>query len=274
MPELPEVETTRRGIEPHILNRRIQAFHIRDARLRWPVPQQALESVVGCRIVAVKRRGKYVLIALDDAAQSHIIVHLGMSGSLRIVDASEPPMVHDHVDLSLTERITLRYSDPRRFGCWLYTDQPLLEHELLARLGPEPLSDEFDVDYLYKASRGRKVAVKQFLMNSHVVVGVGNIYANEALFKAGISPTRAAGRISKVRYDRLVPIIKAVLQASIDQGGTTLRDFVGGDGKPGYFKQSLAVYGRGGQPCRTCQRELTEIRLGQRSTVFCKTCQT
>lgn len=271
MPELPEVETTRRGISPHIEGKRIREIVVRNPGLRWPVPVQELKALARCRLTSVTRRGKYLLLATSKGV---IIIHLGMSGSLRIARADEPPMVHDHVDLLCSDGTMLRYADPRRFGTWLFTDQDPYEHALLCKLGPEPLDEEFSLDYLYSVSRGRKVAVKQFIMNSQVVVGVGNIYANEALYLAGIHPKRAAGRISRQRYGTLVDAIKVVLANAIEQGGTTLRDFVGGDGNPGYFKQSLNVYGRGEKPCRGCRAPLIEIRMGQRTTVFCKFCQT
>lgn len=271
MPELPEVETTRRGIAPHIEGKRIRRIDVSNPSLRWPVPVDVLQQLAGCQLTRVDRRGKYLLLY---TAKGVVIVHLGMSGSLRIAKHDEPPRIHDHVDMIFSDGTMLRYGDPRRFGCWLFTDQDPINHELLNELGPEPLSDDFSLDYLYQASRGRKVAVKQFIMNSHVVVGVGNIYANEALFMAGIHPKRAAGRISRERYARLLLAIKQVLANAIEMGGTTLRDFVGGDGNPGYFKQSLNVYGRGDKSCRKCAEPLTEIRMGQRTTVFCKFCQT
>lgn len=274
MPELPEVETTRAGIAPHLEGQTVSEFIVRQPSLRWPIPTTLLPCFVGHAVGAVQRRGKYLLLQWQDVPECTLLIHLGMSGSLRIVAADEPPMAHDHVDMVLANGRALRYCDPRRFGCWLVAEGDPLQHDLLKDLGPEPLSESFHADYLYARAKGRKVAVKQFLMDSHVVVGVGNIYANESLFQAGIHPTRAAGRISKARFATLVPIVKQVLQRSIDQGGTTLRDFVGGDGNPGYFKQSLQVYGRGGKPCRVCERPLDEIRLGQRTTVFCKTCQT
>lgn len=270
MPELPEVETTRRGIEPHVLGRRVKAVIVREPRLRWPVPE-ALQACAGRTVKTLGRRGKYLLLGFSNGT---LIIHLGMSGSLRIARADEPPGFHDHVDLVLAGGTCLRYCDPRRFGAWLWTEQAPERHPLLAHLGPEPLTAAFNTDYLMAQARGRKTAVKSFLMDSHVVVGVGNIYANEALFLAGIHPRRSAGRISAARYEKLVQAVKRVLADAIAAGGTTLRDFVGGDGKPGYFQQTLRVYGRGGQPCRTCSQPLTEIRLGQRTTVFCKTCQT
>lgn len=270
MPELPEVETTRRGIEPHVLNRKVTAVIVREPRLRWPVPPE-LESVLPGRCVhSVSRRGKYLLL---EAGDETLLVHLGMSGSLRVVSAELPAGKHDHVDIVLDDGSALRYTDPRRFGCMLWLSGDPLTHPLLSSLGPEPLSDNFTADYLIAQASGRKAAVKTFIMDSQVVVGVGNIYANEALFRAGIDPRRAAGRISAQRYRLLVEAIREILASAIQMGGTTLRDFVGGTGKPGYFKQSLAVYGRGGEPCVKCTGALREIRLGQRSTVFCSVCQ-
>ncbi|KFZ31105.1 formamidopyrimidine-DNA glycosylase [Pseudidiomarina salinarum] len=270
MPELPEVEVSRRGIEPHLLQRRITGLIVRDARLRWPVPDAA-QAVVGETIIAVERRAKYLLI---QTTGGYLIVHLGMSGKLRVVPADTLVVKHDHIDLVLDSGQVLRFNDPRRFGCWLYSaEDPQQAHPLLAELGPEPLTDGFDSDYLFNASRGRQQAVKTFLMDNHVVVGVGNIYANEALFKAGINPKRAAGKVSKARYEKLVPVIKATLAEAIRQGGTTLQDFTQADGQPGYFKQQLMVYGRGGKQCMQCKARLKEIRLGQRSTVYCTFCQ-
>ena len=270
MPELPEVETTRRGISPHVLGHRVREVVIRNPQLRWPVSPQLRGELVGRTIERVDRRGKYLLLYAGDAC---LLVHLGMSGSLRVVADGAPLLKHDHIDIVMAEGSTLRYCDPRRFGCMLWLKDAPLEHPLLKSLGPEPLSGGFDADTLVLASRGRKIPVKSFIMDSHVVVGVGNIYANEALFMAGIRPDRQAGRISAQRYARLTECIKEILGRAIAQGGTTLRDFVGGDGKPGYFKQSLHVYGRGGEACSTCRSTLTEIRTGQRSTVFCPHCQ-
>lgn len=271
MPELPEVETTRRGVAPHVSGRRLRAVVVRQPSLRWPVPADLGETLEGQKLRGVDRRGKYLLF---DFPTGVLIVHLGMSGSLRVVSRREDPGYHDHVDLDFGPDRVLRFNDPRRFGAILWTGQPWQEHALISHLGPEPLGDGFSGDYLYQRSRRRKQAVKTFIMDSKVVVGVGNIYANEALFKAGIRPTRAAGAISRARYERLVTEIRATLANAIEQGGTTLRDFVGGDGKPGYFQQQLLVYGRAGQPCRLCQRPLSELRLGQRTTVFCRACQT
>lgn len=276
MPELPEVETTRRGIEPHIRSLSIIKLLVRQPRLRWPVPANLARVVKGKRLVAVERRAKYLLLQVETShgkPGGTMIIHLGMSGSLRVIEADEPPMAHDHIDLQFEGGLALRYTDPRRFGCVLWQPAGAEPHTLLASLGPEPLSTEFDGDVLFNRSRGRKIAVKPFIMDGKVVVGVGNIYANEALFAAGINPNRQAGKISRQRYQLLANEIKRVLAQAIEQGGTTLRDFVGGDGQPGYFKQELQVYGRGGLPCINCNRELKEIRLGQRSTVFCSACQ-
>jgi formamidopyrimidine-DNA glycosylase len=269
MPELPEVETTRRGIAPHISGQKIKQLVVRQPKLRWPIPVDLAGHLKGQTVTAVDRRAKYLLIHTKAGAA---IIHLGMSGSLRLVNANLPAKKHDHFDLVFNNGIVLRYTDPRRFGALLWQDQSE-PHELLSKLGPEPLSEDFDGERLFQLSRKRKVPVKTFIMDNAVVVGAGNIYANEALYAAGIRPDREAGSISKKRYQRLAEEIKIVLARAIKQGGTTLRDFVGGDGKPGYFKQQLNVYGRGGEPCPSCQRPLTEIRLGQRSTVFCKSCQ-
>lgn len=269
MPELPEVETTRRGVAPYCCGAVVEQFVVREPRLRWPVPRDLPQRLVGQQIESVERRAKYLLFR---TAAGSLLVHLGMSGSLRVVDPGQPPARHDHIDILLRGGACLRYNDPRRFGSFLWL-AGAEQHPLLAHLGPEPLSDEFDGELLYRRSRRRSGPVKGFIMNGAVVVGVGNIYANEALFLAGIDPRRAAGRISLARYERLSEAIKQVLTSAIDQGGTTLRDFVGGDGKPGYFAQQLYVYGRGGSPCKRCGGPLRESRLGQRTTVFCVTCQ-
>lgn len=269
MPELPEVETSKRGISPYLLGKNVERVLVRERKLRWPVPND-LKYMEGSPLLSLERRGKYLLFEFEKGAA---IVHLGMSGSLRIIKKDEPPMAHDHIDLVFEGGLALRYTDPRKFGCMLWQTGPILEHSLLAHLGPEPLSCDFHAEHLFRRSRHKKQPVKTFIMDSKVVVGVGNIYANEALFAAGIDPQRAAGRISKLRYERLYEAIVSVLQQAIEQGGTTLKDFVGGDGKPGYFKQELNVYGRAEQPCVTCGKPLTEIRLGQRSTVFCRVCQ-
>jgi formamidopyrimidine-DNA glycosylase len=269
MPELPEVETTRSGVEPHCLGRVVRQVIVREPRLRWPVPEQLGPMLTGQAIQAVERRAKYLLFR---TATGTLLVHLGMSGSLRAVGRDVPPGRHDHVDVELDDGLFLRYHDPRRFGCFLWL-APGEIHPLLSDLGPEPLSAEFDGQLLYRRSRGRRGPIKNFIMDGKVVVGVGNIYANEALFLSGIRPSRAAGHISLERYQRLAEVIKQVLTSAIEQGGTTLRDFVGGDGRPGYFAQQLLVYGRAGQPCKRCGASLRELRLGQRSSVYCVTCQ-
>lgn len=272
MPELPEVETTLRGIESHLVGRTVSRIDIRQPKLRWPITSSLVEEMSGLTVTHLTRRGKYIGI---HTSKGTLIIHLGMSGSLYFVPPETPPLFHDHVDFCFSgEGDWLRYTDPRRFGAILWTTEDWLEHDLLSHLGPEPLSEAFHVDYLYAKSKGRKLAIKSFIMDSKMVVGVGNIYANEALFMAGIRPTRMAGNISKARYEKLVECIKTVLAAAIKQGGTTLKDFVGGDGKPGYFKQELAVYGRADQECRLCGAILQEIRQGQRSTVYCPKCQT
>lgn len=270
MPELPEVETVRRGIEGPLVGQRIVKTTVRDARLRWPVDAQLPSLLANVKVLAVRRRAKYLLIETD---RGQLMVHLGMSGRLYFVDASATVAKHDHIDWLLSDKKILRYTDPRRFGSVHWLPGSESSHMLLDNLGPEPLADEFDADYLYRRSRKRSAPVKSYVMDGRIVVGVGNIYANEALFRAGIRPTAAAGSISRPRYAKLVAAIKTVLAEAIAQGGTTLKDFLGGDGKPGYFKQELAVYGRGGLPCQHCHSALTEIRLGQRATVFCKRCQ-
>lgn len=269
MPELPEVETTRRGIEPHIDQQRVSDVRVRQPMLRWAVPSNLTELLVGEQVRAVRRRGKYVLVNFE---AGDLLIHLGMSGSLRVLPQETLPAKHDHVDIVFETGMMIRLTDPRRFGAVLW--QPSGEiHKLLASLRPEPLTDAFDVEHLAKACKGRSQAIKLLIMNAHVVVGVGNIYANEALFRAGIDPRRAAGKVSKQRLARLVEEIKAVLDYAIKRGGTTLRDFLASDGKPGYFAQELLVYGRAGEPCKSCSKALKEIRLGQRSTVFCTHCQ-
>jgi len=270
MPELPEVETTRRGISPHISGQTVKQVIVRDARLRWPIPDELAPELTGQQINAVQRRAKYLLL---ETANGTLMLHLGMSGSLRLVPAEQAAEKHDHLDIIFETGQALRLTDPRRFGCALWFQHPPEEHKLLAELGPEPLSEAFDAESLYQRSRGRSGPIKTFIMDNHQVVGVGNIYANEALFAAGIHPKRAAGKISLNRYQRLVSEIKRVLARAIEQGGTTLKDFVCGDGKPGYFKVELTTYGRAGKPCVKCQKPLKEIRLGQRSTVFCSHCQ-
>ncbi len=269
MPELPEVETTRCGIEPHVVNLPVKSVLVRQPKLRWPISAELGQALTGQVITGVTRRGKYLLL---ETGAGRVMIHLGMSGSLRILDPGDEVGKHDHVDIVFENDRLLRYRDPRRFGSilWLEGDSG---HELIDHLGPEPLESDFCADYLFQLSRGRKVAIKLFIMNSQVVVGVGNIYANEALFAAGIRPDRSIGSISKKRYTKLVSAIKCVLNEAIESGGTTLQDFVREDGSPGYFQQVLRVYGRGTQPCKICSRKLKEVRLGQRTTVFCTRCQ-
>jgi formamidopyrimidine-DNA glycosylase len=269
MPELPEVETTRRGLAPHVEGRRVTAARLRRADLRWPIAPEIGSLLPGRRIDAVRRRAKYLLLDTDAGSA---LLHLGMSGSLRVLPADTPLRAHDHVDLALDPDAVLRFNDPRRFGCLLW--QPPGEvHPLLRGLGPEPLSEAFDGDYLFARSRGRLAPVKTLLMDQAVVVGVGNIYAAEALFAAGISPLRAAGKVSRERYGRLAAAVKNVLAHAIDRGGTTLRDFISPDGAPGYFEQELSAYGRGGEPCPRCGRPLKQASIGQRTTVWCGHCQ-
>jgi len=270
MPELPEVETTRRGIEPHVLNQTITQVVIRKHQLRWKIPSALPQYLENKTINKVERRGKYLLLTTTTGT---VIIHLGMSGSLRVLPADSVATKHDHIDLLLTNQLCLRFNDPRRFGCYLWTDENPLQHSLLKNLGPEPLTTDFHPQYLYQQSRKRKTSIKLFIMDSKIVVGVGNIYANEALFQAGINPKHAAGKVTLEQYSKLVKAIKNILQAAIKQGGTTLRNFISSDGKLGYFKQKLKVYGRGGLDCSNCGTMLKEIRLGQRSTVFCGKCQ-
>ena len=270
MPELPEVETTCRGIAPHITGKQVTRVIVRNPNLRWKVPARINSEMSGQTISTVSRRGKYLLLT---SPAGSAILHLGMSGSLRIIDADTPPNKHDHIDIVFAGKQALRFTDPRRFGSLHWTRRSPLQHKLLCKLGVEPLCDEFTGDYLHRISRGRKVAVKQFIMNSHIVTGIGNIYACEALFMAGINPRRAAGRISKKKYALLAEVSKEVLNDAIAAGGTTLRDFVNGHGEPGYFKQELHVYGQTGKPCISCRTPIREIRQAQRSTFYCPVCQ-
>ena len=270
MPELPEVETACRGIAPHITGKTISRIIVRNRNLRWPISRRLEQVVTGETIRSVTRRAKYLLIQTDNGT---LILHLGMSGSLRIVNANVPAEKHDHVDLVFKHFKTLRFTDPRRFGSLHWTTRPPEQHKLLRNLGVEPLGDELTGDYLHEKSRGRKADIKQFIMNSHIVVGIGNIYASESLYMAGINPKRAAGRISHAKYELLAEVIKEVLHDSITQGGTTLRDFVNDQGKPGYFQLHLNVYGKTGEPCISCQVPIKEIKQGQRSTFYCPKCQ-
>jgi formamidopyrimidine-DNA glycosylase len=270
MPELPEVETTRRGIEPAVLGHRIERLIVREPRLRWRVPSGLPKLVTGRRVEKLERRAKYLLFSLGNGT---LIVHLGMSGSLRVLPAATPPLPHDHIDIVLESGVCLRFNDPRRFGSFVWTKDDPQSHPLLRSLGPEPLSDEFTSVTLARAAKGRRVAIKQLLMNSQIVVGVGNIYASEALFRAGVRPRRAAGRLKETEVAALVKSVKQVLREAIRSGGTTLRDYVNADGMPGYFRQKLFVYERSDEPCRVCKTPIRHFVQGQRSTYFCATCQ-
>ena len=269
MPELPEVETTRLGIAPYLVGRNVSGLVVRQRRLRWPIPKILIRTLPGQRIESVQRRAKYLLV---NTGAGSAVLHLGMSGSLRVLDANTAPGTHDHYDWQLDSGHVLRYTDPRRFGCLLWQAAGTT-HELLAGLGPEPLDAAFDGDHLWRRSRGRSASVKTFVMDQAIVVGVGNIYAAEALFAAGIHPRRKAGAVSRERYHRLVEAIRRILEHAIRRGGTTLRDFISPDGVPGYFEQELFVYGRAGQPCRNCGTPIRAITLGQRSTFYCARCQ-
>lgn len=270
MPELPEVETSRRGIEPYLVDQTVTDVVVRQRKLRWPVPRRLDRELPGQIIRSVERRAKYILIRTDAGT---VMLHLGMSGHVTILPQGTPAGVHDHVDIVLASGELLRLRDPRRFGSVLWTKDSG-SHPLIRKLGPEPLSDAFDGDLLYARSRGRKISVKPFIMDASVVVGVGNIYASEALFDAGIHPKRQAGRVSKARYAALAEAIKDVLARAIQAGGTTLRDFYGNGGEAGYFKQELSVYGRDGEACPRCEETVRSIVLGQRSSFYCRNCQT
>ncbi len=270
MPELPEVETTRRGVAPLVLNQSISRVVVRNPRLRWPVPDDMEARLIGRVVTSVGRRGKYLVFGVGEG---HLLVHLGMSGHLRWMAEMAMPGKHDHVDLVFGDGGVLRYTDPRRFGSFHWVSGDVGLHPLLEKMGPEPLLELFNADYLFARSRGRRVAIKSFVMDSQVVVGVGNIYACEALFLAGIDPAVAAGSVEQPRLEVLVSAIKCVLAKAIEQGGTTLRDFVGSDGRPGYFKQELQVYGRAGLSCHRCGGKVQTVRIGQRNTFFCPVCQ-
>ena len=269
MPELPEVETTLRGIQSHVLNKKIVNINVRQPSLRWSIPVEILlNKLINKEFSGIKRRGKYLLL---ESSKEFLIIHLGMSGSLRITNYGDIRK-HDHVDIVFEDKSIIRYCDPRRFGCFLWTKDPS-NHFLLKNLGPEPLGNIFNGKYLFDVSRKRKTPVKNFIMNSKVVVGVGNIYANEALFKARIRPTKPAGKVTLELYETLSLEIVSTLRKSIKKGGTTLRDFVNSNNKPGYFKNELMVYGRGGKACKNCSTCLKELRLSQRSSVYCPNCQ-
>jgi len=270
LPELPEVETTRRGLEPHARRRRIVKVSLYERRLRWPVAARLASSVKGQLLKRVGRRAKYLLLELEAGT---LLLHLGMSGNLRVVPAQAPRRTHDHFDLVLDSGKALRFNDPRRFGSLIYTRGDPLAHPLLARLAPEPFDAAFDAAYLHRVTRRRRVAIKQLLMNSQLVVGVGNIYASEALFRARIAPRRQARTLTHAEAARLVRAVRAVLAQAIRSGGTTLRDYLGADGAPGYFRQRLYVYERAGEPCRRCGTAVRAITQGQRSTYYCPHCQ-
>ena len=268
MPELPEVEVSRQGISPYLVGVTVKSIEVRTPKLRWEIPYD-LKKLEGQVIRHITRRAKYLLLATDVGTA---IVHLGMSGSLRVLDAPMAPGKHDHVDLFMSNGRVLRYNDPRRFGAWLWCDKGQ-EHAVLANLGPEPLSDEFTAEYMIERAKQKRVAIKQFIMDNKIVVGVGNIYANESLFTSHILPYRETGSLSAAQWHTLVQEIKTVLEHSIQQGGTTLKDFAQADGKPGYFAQELRVYGKAGQPCPECGADIAEQKIGQRNTFFCRVCQ-
>jgi formamidopyrimidine-DNA glycosylase len=270
MPELPEVETTLRGLTPHLSGQCIKQVLIRNAHLRWPIPAKLLSILPSQKILSLRRRAKYLLLGCESGT---LILHLGMSGSLRILPSDTAAEKHDHFDLLLDNNTVMRLRDPRRFGAVLWHEGDTAQHPLLINLGPEPLLDHFDAQHLYRVTRKRSASIKQVIMDSHVVVGVGNIYASESLFHAGIRPQLHAGKLSLARCARLVQTIRATLSASIAQGGSTLRDFVDSNGKPGYFQQSYAVYGRTGKPCTVCGAVIKHIVQGQRSTFYCPDCQ-
>lgn len=270
MPELPEVETTRRGISPHIENNIITHVIVRNRSMRWPIPFGLNTKLKNQKIVSVSRRAKYLLIKTDVGS---LILHLGMSGSLRILPKTAPIEKHDHFELQFKDGNCLRLRDPRRFGAVLWSKDDPLNHKLLIKLGPEPLDKEFNAELLFEKSRKRKTSIKQFIMDSKIVVGVGNIYASESLFLAGIHPKRLAGKITKKNALYLTIAIKKILKQAIKQGGTTLKDFKSSDGKPGYFQQKLKVYDRKNEACINCKKPIKQITLGQRSTFYCTHCQ-
>lgn len=270
MPELPEVETTRRGLIPHVLGRRVEAVRVYDRKLRWPVPADLPRHAEGRVIDRVDRRSKYLLFRLG---ADTLLVHLGMTGSLRVFTRAPERRTHDHVDLVLEGGVTLRYHDPRRFGAMLWVPGLAEDHPLLAKLGPEPFDPAFDAAYLWSATRRRSAAIKLALMDNHLVVGVGNIYANESLFRAGIRPTVPAHRLSRPRLARLVDEVRRTLTDAIAKGGSTLRDYVDSHGEPGYFQLDYFVYGREGEPCRVCGKPIRMLRLGGRASSYCPSCQ-
>ncbi|WP_019142037.1 bifunctional DNA-formamidopyrimidine glycosylase/DNA-(apurinic or apyrimidinic site) lyase [Noviherbaspirillum massiliense] len=272
MPELPEVEVTRRGVAPHLEGQTVKAVILRHSGLRWPFPPDLPARIQGRTIRGIGRRGKYLLIEFDHGT---LIVHLGMSGHLRVLPSTTPARKHDHFDLVMDTQM-LRLNDPRRFGAVLWhgrEDGAIGDHLLLRGLGVEPLEEGFDANVLYEQTRNRTAPVKQVLLAGDIVVGVGNIYACESLFKAGINPRTPARRIGLARYEKLAKAIREILTAAIEQGGSTLRDFLAVNGQPGYFQQSYFVYDRADQPCRVCSASIRQIRQGQRSTFYCPNCQ-
>jgi len=270
VPELPEVEITRRGLVPHLVGRRVETVVVRNRNLRWPIARNLGARISGCTVRTVERRAKYLLIG---CGIGWLIVHLGMSGSLRVLPRVTPAGKHDHFDLVLDSGMIVRLTDPRRFGAVLWAAQDPYSHPLLADLAPEPLGAEFDAGWLHASTRGRRAAIKTVLMDSHTVVGVGNIYASESLFRAGIHPKTAAGRVSLQRCERLVSAIRETLAAAIEAGGSTLRNFVGAEGDPGRFQQGYFVYGRDGEPCRSCGAAIRALRQARRATFYCPHCQ-
>ena len=272
VPELPEVETVRRGIEPHVLGRKIERVTIRDRRLRWPVPKNFARFAQGRRIEQTSRRGKYLILVLDN--NDRVLIHLGMSGRLLVLRAGHALRKHDHVDFALSSGVLLRFNDPRRFGAVLPWPAAQKTHPLMETMGPEPFSDEFNGDYLFRLSRKRTAPVKSFVMDGRVVVGAGNIYAAEALYRSGIKPMRATGNLNRAHCAALAKNIREVLAEAVEQGGTTLRDFFGADGQPGYFQQTLFVYGRESEPCLKCAAPIRRVIIGQRSSFYCPRCQT
>lgn len=270
MPELPEVETTLRGIFPKANKQTIKQLIIRNSSLRWPVETNLTKVLAGLVIQNITRRAKYLLLQTE---KGHIIIHLGMSGVLRILAHGTAVKKHDHIDLVLENGYLLRYNDPRRFGCFLWTDQPIAEHKLLNNLAPEPLTDDFNADYLFIKCQSRKLPIKTLLMENKSVVGVGNIYANEVLFATSISPIRPANKISQQETKLLCQNIKKILTRAIEQGGTTLKDFLSPDGSPGYFVQQLEVYDKKNQPCPNCGTQIIKIIQAQRASFYCPDCQ-
>jgi formamidopyrimidine-DNA glycosylase len=270
MPELPEVETTRRGIAPWLQDQCLERLVLRTRQLRWPIPKELPARLAGARVLALERRAKYLLLRTD---RGTALLHLGMTGSLRVLREAPVPGKHDHFDLITGAGVTIRFNDPRRFGALLWTEADPGIHPLLAPLGPEPLEQAFNGDYLHGMSRGRTIAIKPHIMNARIVVGVGNIYASEALYRAGVHPGRPAGRVALTRCAQLAGAIKEVLEEALRAGGTTIRDFHGGDGEPGYFARELRVYDRAGEPCPRCGAPLRQKVLGQRSSYYCPHCQ-